>query len=192
MSFNHKKEQVTIFIIVGIVILFFFMLMLYLSSEMKGDELKHQAEEILKRQFDKEAMRIFVNDCIKESLEEGLILLGKQGTFWADDPGGNNQFIENETGVLHNDNKIFYAIGEKKLELSSAYPCNNDSNEPHFCMYSYPNNTIGFGDLRLRHNTLETELENYLRELNSVTLFWCKHINNDIILNNFLKKRLSL
>jgi hypothetical protein len=160
MLSKNKKGQVTIFIIVGVVILAVFSLMIYLSSNIQKEQFKQEAESILKKQFDKEAIRIYVEDCLQDHLEKGLILLGKQGTLWADQPGGINQFIENETGIYYHGERVYYAITESKL--GAAYPCNNLENEPNYCNYKYPNTSIGFGDLNIKYGSVGTELKNYL------------------------------
>jgi hypothetical protein len=80
-SKNSKKGQVTVFIIVGIIILFITGLFLYLRRErLTGalSPLQLQAEEI---PVEFRPVNSLIEDCLYQTAKEGLIKLGERGGF---------------------------------------------------------------------------------------------------------------
>lgn len=162
-----KKGQITIFIIVGVVILFAFLFILSLTSKIQKGQLEEQQENVLTNFFKKEALRLYLQDCLSDELERGLILLGRQGRLWADQPGGRTAFEQDRTGTAHPPNsneRVYYGIAREEYDqFSESYPCDTEENNPYvFCQYSSPNTTIGFGNLQLRTMTLSRDLERFL------------------------------
>lgn len=158
-----KKAQITIFIILGLLVLFAFIFVFSLSSGIKKGQLQEAQEKVLTGAFKKEALRIFVEYCLRDELEEGLNLIGRQGRLWDDQPGGTRHFEEGVTGRSVGDYKVFYGLtNDTYLQYPNAYPCSNELNSPEFCQYRYPNTTVGFGSLELRVDTLKTDLRRYL------------------------------
>ena len=141
-------------------------------------------EQVLSKNFQKEALRIFVQDCLADELEHGLILIGKQGRIWSDQPGGTKVFEEGITGMTYNPGetggRVFYGITREEYPTEpNAFPCNNGSNSPEFCQYKYPNTQIGYGKLELSTSTLQNDLRRFL--INRTT--WC--------VENFTKTNIS-
>ncbi len=163
-SFRNKQAQVTVFIILGLLLLFVFLFTIKLAGDVKKSDLEAEKEKVVSKTFKKEALRIYVEDCLNDALEQGLILLGKQGRIWKGQPGGTKPFLEGETGVTFTaGDRIYYGISnEKYLQHQNAYPCNNESFSPQFCSYRYPNTTIGFGSLDLKTSTIKNDLRQYL------------------------------
>lgn len=158
-----KKAQITIFIILGLLILFAFIFVMMLTSKVEKGQLTEAQEEAFSKVFKKEALRIFVEDCLTDELEQGLMLIGKQGRLWSDQPGGTKDFEEGRTGIFLGQDRVFYGIAkEEHLEAENSYPCNNASNAPEFCQYKYPNTKVGFGELELKSSTLQNDLRRYL------------------------------
>ncbi len=167
---SGKRGQITIFMIIGLLILFAFIFVFSLSSGIKKGQLAEAQEKVLTGAFKKEALRIFVEDCLIDELETGLTLIGRQGRLWSDQPGGTRNFEPGITGTLVKNDRVFYAItNDTYLQYPNAYPCGDESNPPQFCQYQYPNTKVGFGSLELRVDTLKTDLRRYL--LNRVQ--WC-------------------
>ncbi|MEW5896517.1 MAG: hypothetical protein AB1668_02390 [Nanoarchaeota archaeon] len=160
----QKKAQITIFIIVGIILLFVFLAIISLSSKMKQGQLEEAQEKALTSLFKKEALRIYVQDCMMDELEKGLIILGRQGRIWSDQPGGRKAFDPGITGIMLNDEeRVFYALtNEIYFEHPNAYPCNNETSSPEFCKYQYPDTQVGFGELQLSQREIERDLQRYL------------------------------
>ena len=165
-----RRAQITIFMIIGLLLFFTFLFVIYLSSSLELNQLSTQQEQILTKTFKKESLRLYVDDCLQDELERGLILLGKQGTVWADQPGGAKQFSEGINGITYGDERIAYAIVAEHYDVfPHAYPCDEDVNSPAFCQYHYPNTTAGFGTLKLFPSTFSDDLQHYL--LNRTA--WC-------------------
>ena len=161
-----RKAQITIFMIVGLLILFVFLFTIQLTKDVRKGELQVEKEKVFSKTFNKEGLRIFVEDCLQDELENGLFLLGEQGRLWKDDPGGEKQFSESITGVTFFPNgketRVSYGITKKQYNIKNAYPCKNDSSSPEFCRYEYPNTKVGFGNLDLRASTLKKDLQGFV------------------------------
>mgnify|MGYP001611668797 FL=1 len=173
-NFNRNKStsrqaQITIFMIMGILILFAFLMVIFITGQFKEGQLKAAQEETISKLFQKEALRIFVEDCLADELEQGLLLIGKQGRLWDDQPGGRITFEEGVTGKSYppgtTEEKIFYAITNKLYPLfPQAYPCKNDSTPEEFCRYEYPNTQLKFGELEIQKSTIEADLRRFLTD----------------------------
>ena len=162
---KNRKAQITIFMIVGLLILFVFLSLITLSNILKKVQLEQAQEDGYGKAFKKEAMRIYVEDCLSDELERGLILLGQQGRIWDDQPGGTRKFSNNVTGLYYsgdkNENRIAYGITRSDyLNNSNAYPCDNETNNPEFCQYKFPNVKLGFGELTI--NAVKNDLKRFL------------------------------
>ncbi len=165
-----KKAQITIFMITGILLFFAFLFVMYLASSVELSQLSSEQEKIITKAFKKESFRLFVDDCLQDELKSGLILLGRQGTLWADQPGGTKQFSEGINGITYGQDRVFYSIANEYYpSFPSAYPCNEEANFPAFCRYRYPSTTAGFGTLKLFPSTFSDDLQQYL--LNRTA--WC-------------------
>ena len=159
-----SRGQVTIFIIVGLLVLMIFLFLMQISSSLKKSQLEGEKEKVFGSTFKKEALRIYVEDCLQDELTKGLILLGKQGRIWSDQPGGRRVFVEGLSGVITpSGNRVAYAITNKTyFEYPEAYPCDKEENYPAFCGYKYPNISFPFGELRMKESTLKDDLSHYL------------------------------
>ncbi len=164
---SNKKAQITIFMIVGLVILFTFVFLFQLVNSVQKDRLTSEQEKVFTKVFKKEAMRIYVEDCLSDELEEALIILGQQGRVWSDQPGGVKEFSENINGVENppgSGNRLSYGLAKTQdLPYENAYPCYNQTNSsPEFCQYKFPENSEGFGELDLKTSTIRNDLRRYL------------------------------
>ena len=75
----NKRGQVTIFIIVGIVILFLFAAYLYMSQEYTVEELSSESKDAGDFQLNKLSLISYVEDCIEETISPAIDLLAIQG-----------------------------------------------------------------------------------------------------------------
>jgi hypothetical protein len=168
ISCKDKKAQITIFIIIGVMILFISLAVIYFAAEFQKEQLGQEAESAFSKALRKEGMRIYVEKCLSDYLEEGLIILGKQGKIWDDQTGGRTSFIEGENGITYlptNDRIFFGLIDKNYLEHNNAYPCSEETNFPEFCMFKHPDNTVSFGDLKLRSRSVVSgDISRYLEE----------------------------
>ena len=162
--FPSNKAQVTVFIIIGIILLFVFIAIIAFTSQLQKQEFSDAEEKAFNQMFEKEALRIFVEDCLRDSLQDGLILIGKQGKIWDGQPGGVTTFVDGVNGITMADGtQVAYALENKKYpQHPSAYPCKNDSSSPEFCRYEFPDTSLGFGELKLRGSSITNDLQRFL------------------------------
>ena len=184
--FPSTRAQITIFMVLGVVILFIFLFLIIMTSRVALNPLEESREEIFSKAFRKEAMRIFVEDCLRDELRSALRLIGKQGgKIWDDQVGGSEQFAPGVSGIFDasSGDRVAYALTRKEYlveppERGNPYPCNELAGEaPVFCKYIYPTSDVRFGVPQPWERTIETELENYLR------------INAQSCIENFLKEK---
>jgi len=200
---SNRKAQVTIFIIIALVVFFVFLFLILLTNQVKKDQLTQERENIFTKSFRKEALRIYLDDCLKDELENGLTLLGEQGRLWEGQIGGTKTFSSGENGIeFYQGGKVFnvfYGITDENN--GEAYPCSRKSGtEPESegseedgnqggegvpaadnlesCQYQYPDITVGFGNLNLRASTLTADLRRYLIE--SVEVCVGKYVSEEI------------
>lgn len=165
-----KRGQVTVFIILGILLLGIVGLLLFVVSEVKLGELQVEQERVVTKGFQKEALRVFVEDCLTDSLEEGLEKVGLQGRLWSHDPGGSAlHFQEGFTGITFLSNySLYYAITyQEDLEHPNSYPCAVQQNEsPAFCRYAYPKDYPEEAEYGKKGNiglgNIESDLKSYI------------------------------
>jgi hypothetical protein len=160
-SYTSKKAQVTIFIILGIVIMLGFIFVIGIVGDLTRSELEESKEKVLSQIFEKEALRIYVQDCLDDSLTEGILLLGKQGGIWKDQ--GGRKIYSDETGVTTADGeRVMFAITKENIDPENKYPCRNSDPEPRFCQYEYPRTDLFYGNPTLFLSSLERDLRLFL------------------------------
>ncbi|NQV91169.1 hypothetical protein HQ489_01735 [Candidatus Woesearchaeota archaeon] len=162
--FSSNKAQVTVFIIMGIILLFVFIAIIAFTSQLQKEEFSAAEEQAFNQMFEKEALRIFVEDCLRDSLQDGLIIVGEQGKIWEGQPGGVTTFVEGVNGMkLADGTQVAYALENKKYpQHQNAYPCKNDTSSPEFCRYEFPDTSLGFGELTLRASSITNDLQRFL------------------------------
>lgn len=160
-----KKAQITIFITAGLVIFLIFILLFQLAADIQRRQLSLDQKDIFDKIFTKDAIRLFVDECLREGMEEGLTLIGRQGRLWTDQPGGRVLFEEGKTGAEAEGDRIFYALkDEKYVNFQNAFPCNDDRDPTAFCQYSFPNTNVGFGEIKLDRRFIAADLQRYLKD----------------------------
>src|SRR3989338_9856976 len=157
-----KRGQLTVFMILGLVILFVAIFTFLLYSQLEKTKVNLGKDAAITKVFKKEGFRIYVEDCLSDELEKGLILIGKQGTLWSDQPGGRKEFSE-FNGLFYQGDRVAFGITRPNyFQFQNAFPCRDDSFPDEFCQYSYPNSLVRFGDLKLKLDTLENDLKRYM------------------------------
>ncbi len=167
-SFSHsRRAQVTIFMIVGLLLLFIAIFLIQLTSSIKKEQLTNSQEKVFGNLFQKEGLRIGVEDCFHDILQDGIILLGSQGRIWSDQPGGSLEFVEGITGITPPGSKdrIAYAITNEiyppdDTKSENPYPC-DEFNKDQPCPYIFPDSQYGFGEIQLRKDVIEKDLLAY-------------------------------
>ncbi len=164
----NNKGQITIFMIIGLVVLVIFVLLIQFVSSFQKEQLRQAQEDVFAGVFGQEAMRIFVDSCLRNHLEEGLKLIGRQGRIWQDQEGGRQPFAEGITGLVDpaTSERVYYGITQKQFSegKENAYPCRNENNPPAYCSYEHPT-LSGYGSLKLRGSgIIISDLKRYLGE----------------------------
>ncbi|MBI2102852.1 hypothetical protein HYT55_03365 [Candidatus Woesearchaeota archaeon] len=163
---HAKKGQITIFIILGLVILTVFLFLIFIVNTSQRANLEAEKAEAFDSIYSKEGLYLYLDTCLKDSLTEAVALIQKQGRLWRDiNPGGFVPFEEGKTGVTVNGVPIAYGLIYNPFELSpEAYPCASEEGKPTFCSYHYPDSTVRFGELVLSLSTVEDDLRRYLNQ----------------------------
>jgi hypothetical protein len=177
--FKSKRAQVTLFIIVGIILLFVFLAVMFLASSVTKQGLLREEGNVYGSLVSKEAMRIAIKDCLDDDLEQGLHLLGRQGTFWVGDPGGRGEFEDQKNGIRYGGDKVLYGI----VAEGDNYPCSADEE----CVYTFPDTQVGFGETtRLNKRTLQANLKRYVKDQTTrcISKFAHEEISGDIELGD--------
>jgi len=157
-----KRGQITVFIIVGIVVLFVFLSLFALNAKVQEAALTDEQERIFSKEFYKEGLRLFVEDCLEDEMSESLLLIGKQGRIWKEQGG----FIEfnDITGKEIQNEKIAYGIKKKEYSEPDAYPCKNADNPTKYCEYKYPDEAHFGKKQSLSLINIERDIQGYLKK----------------------------
>ncbi len=181
-SFNQrigqsKKGQITIFIILGIILLFAFIMVYQITTALNKSKLDTEKQKVLNKLLQPAALNIYINDCLEDNLKDGLKLLGQQGgKFWVGQPGGYAEFSTNidgmEAGDPYNQEqglvRVAYGLAYNPSEPENKYPCIENFPKPAFCSYVFPNLKYSFGSLiGVNIFDIETSLGNYLSDTTS-------------------------
>ncbi len=153
-----KRGQVTIFLIVGIVLLGVFSGVFYLVSTINEDRLKGEQETPLYSELRPQFVT-FVESCLEQTAEPGLYLLGKQGGII--EPEG--KFLATENDIIN----YAYLNGEYLLHKEEMETQLNRFIEDNLndCI----NNFAAFQDLAYEIRTEEPQVKSLI-QLNSVDI----------------------
>ncbi len=156
-----KRGQITIFIIIGIVLLLTVALFLFISNiSVKRLPTKVAVEEI---PTELDPVRAYVQDCLKETLIDGFKLLGIQGGYINPEKYGIMTNIENPT----DSNAVSFLPGDPNSPLIPYWvhfssrntcikDCQCDSEQPPLCKQGRKD-CFSTGP-----NSIEEQLENYI------------------------------
>ena len=76
---KQRKAQLTAFMLLGLVILAIFSFMYYISGSLKQAKIEKEIDLIAEKITETNILRQYVTLCLKNSVEDGLVLAGKQG-----------------------------------------------------------------------------------------------------------------
>jgi hypothetical protein len=76
---RSKKTQVTMFIIMGIVLLFVFVVLFYLKNVIQQESIEQNIEDINRVLGEQGKYHQYVQGCVEQATKEGLFMLGMQG-----------------------------------------------------------------------------------------------------------------
>jgi hypothetical protein len=169
---THKNAQVTVFMILGLVILAGAVMLFIVSATLRTSQLSTASEDVITTVFEKEGLRFYVESCLLDGLESGLRKIGTQGRLWLDDDeGGTLAFSEGINGITITDDgeeiPVYYAIIKTSDMYENSYPCVDQKQDtPSFCTYRYEDlgQRAAFGKTKLVGSQIERDLEGYLKK----------------------------
>jgi hypothetical protein len=167
---RDRKAQVTLFIIVGLAILFSAVLIISLTYSFNKNALSDEQQKLYSQLLQSEGLNIYLEDCLEDPLQDALYLISRQGRLWSGQPGGIITFKEGVSGTRlpgeseEEGSRIFYGITreETSSDKENFYPCDYDQGSL-FCTYAYPNITIGFGQRSALLSLVQGDLQRYLK-----------------------------
>ena len=134
-----KKAQITLFIILGIVIIIVFSMVFYAKTLFI--ERRSPGEEVKDVRTD--TIRDFINDCLKNDLEEAVLLLGKQGGYIYERQGGVS--FRGDT-IKYKGDDVVYRITKldpKAMWDVPFYPCLNfGTQNSKYCFFTHNSESI--------------------------------------------------
>ncbi len=156
--FNHsKKAQLTVFIILGIVIIIIFGFVFYVSGSVQNTNIQAEAQKVLNDIVASQPLRFYVSQCGDKALASGIDILSKQGgIIFSPQPGAlvgsekSYPYVDQNTTYF-----VSYAIFKSPIN-TPQYPCipgyNNFNIPPAYCYYSSLNplfNNMPFGIINM-------------------------------------------
>lgn len=119
-----KKGQLTIFIILGLVIISIFGFVFFITVNLQKQEQQVQAEKLINEILQTTSLRFYVNQCTEKALQNGIDLITKQG---------GKIFPSQKGSIMKNTEKVYYQEAEKTYFVSYGilngslslpkYPC---------------------------------------------------------------------
>ena len=83
-----KRGQLTIFIIIGIVLLFAFGFILFIKNLFFEAQIEAETQQKLQNVFQSESFNTYTSSCLKKVSQEAVLLIGKQGGNIYEEQGG--------------------------------------------------------------------------------------------------------
>lgn len=120
------------FIIVGIMILFVFILLFYMVNLREKIRAQANIQKMTSDLLQSEAINFYTTKCLEDALAEGLYLLGQQGGYiYKDQPG--SIILTDIDYVNYYDTRVAYLLEPNQYLLPPKYPCLSLTNPPVYC-----------------------------------------------------------
>jgi len=121
MKLKQKKSQVTIFLIIGLVMIIIVVSLVLLSRYAAKKTSKQETLDIKESSFDVQPIKNFVVDCLSFTSKNGLKTLGKQGGYLFKSQGGTLIDYQNSDEGLffveYEDSKVVYNIMKSRFSV---------------------------------------------------------------------------
>lgn len=160
---TRRKAQITLFIILGIIILIIFWFTYQFVSSSTQQRMQTQVERAVKDIISFPALKFTIEGCLKDALEDGLILIGNQGGYiFPGQPGSIIPWALTTTG----ENTTYLILNSSSFQ-TPAYPCLSYAEEPDFCRFRL-NDTPSFSRAILQWlykpspYSIQEQLEQYI------------------------------
>ncbi len=123
---KRKKSQISMFVILGIVILVVVSLVLYLAKTVTTKPGQESAARVQDLVFEPRPIKEFTNVCLEDMAKEAIFLLGRQGGYLFASQGGTVvDFPETDEGVMfvnHNNYRVVYNILPPRFSIAPYSP----------------------------------------------------------------------
>jgi hypothetical protein len=161
-----KKGQVTIFIILGIIIVITFLIIFSFSQTYTREQ--RQITRQVKTQLESSAVNLYITSCLENSFEEAILLIAENGG-WIYNVSGCN--TNNCTSAGSIGNSSYGLTMHPETEGTPKYPCIDASQEMPYCRFYYnasPEPTLallgklGLPQLDTGQNSIKDQIEKYI------------------------------
>ena len=88
--------------------------LLLMVSTVQDGQLQTSLDQTQSKLFRSESARLYIEDCLMDTLDEGLIQLGKSGRLFY--PYSRLEFQDEVTGVMYEGDQVFLAISYDESE----------------------------------------------------------------------------
>jgi len=88
----QKRGQITVFIIIGIIMLFLTAGFLFIFKSMNNSELKTE-QEVMLNSYDLGSVRMYIDHCFERTSREAIIYVGLRGGYYKVPPPSNDQIF---------------------------------------------------------------------------------------------------
>lgn len=161
-----KQGQLTLFIIVGIVLLSVFIFLFFLVGSLSEKKLEEQRTQVVHTALESASVQYYVSVCVENALKDGLKLLGQQGGYiFQGQPGG--LFTPDTRPFDAGD--VALGIVPSARTVPPLFPCPEGfiEKEPAYCRYPYHDGVVRFGDDKLPSLdggifSIRSQLERYI------------------------------
>ena len=151
-----KRGQVTLFMILGVVLVLVVVLLFSILSQFSEHSLEEQRQRAVQSATQTEALQHFISVCVEDALASGMKLLGEQGGYLFQDPYVEQYSTQYAPAYLALDEgarerKIAFLIVPRPHDEAPRYPCSEGFREmaPAFCRYPQYDGIVRFGESRL-------------------------------------------
>lgn len=177
-----KRGQVTVFIILGIIILIVFLFAFFIVDQLSGKPMEEQELVVARSKLQSESLRYYVESCIRKATNEGLMRISNQGGFIFKGQAGSSISCTESTctpgGALSIEGwKTPYLISKNPQCVHPQnypypkFPCSHNMSWP-YCRYAYDPNTTVVPMLGVSHlphlykfqggDSIQEQLETYI------------------------------
>jgi hypothetical protein len=139
----QRKGQLTMFMLVGIVVLLIFVFVFFLLNSLAETRMRGKIEKTKAPALTTPIIQFYIRDCLKDVLKEGLIKIGLQGGYFYEGQYGyiyssgyklpyTNFNGENVSYLVY---PIYNPFEEEVASYNLGWPCRTDENSPSYCRF---------------------------------------------------------
>ena len=192
-----KKSQITLFLLLGMVMLVVFGFLFYTAHTVTKTRMEKRSEKIVTDLLETTAFKYYVTTCLQDSTKKGLRIIGEQGGFFHKEQGSiiewDVPYVEYDDGnkVYNVSYQIYSATTlsgyglqepEKKIDISDGhYPCYKGCKEVINPSYCSPTNDLCYP------GTTEEECKKQVVDLSCHKLY--NHMHSSLLSESFGSKR---